>query len=130
MGVEVGEGRVGAPCNETYVNAPELLHRIKSHHLLQEIIPIITLPNVSPHPSYYLVVLPAHLATGRLRKPQSPLMHKRMLDIEIVFVVKHSDLLITRLCSSAAWLGSISRSHIGVHVLFLWRDWDGIERDL
>lgn len=35
-----------------------------------------------------------NLSTGWLGEPQSPFVHQRMLDIEIILVMKDSDLLI------------------------------------
>ena len=38
----------------------------------------------------------SHLATGRLGEPQGPLVHERVLDIEIFRVVEDGDQLIAR----------------------------------
>lgn len=57
------------------------------------------------------------LATGRLGKPQSPLVHQGVLDVEVVLIMEDCDLLFTRLS-------------VGVLVLILavraaWGDGDG-----
>jgi hypothetical protein len=36
-----------------------------------------------------------HLSTRWLGEPQSPLVHQRVFDVEVVFIVENSDLLIS-----------------------------------
>ena len=85
---------------KTYVNAPELLNRVESDNLLQQVIPVIALETVSVS-VHDVEIGPLHvrsrgtdLAAGGLGEPQGPLVLKRVLDIEVILVVKDSDILV------------------------------------
>jgi hypothetical protein len=63
------------------VDTPELLNRVESDNFLKQIIPVVA------------------LSTGWLGEPQRPLVHERVLDVEVVLIVKDGDLLVL-----AMWL--------------------------
>ena len=83
---------------QSYVDPPKLLHRIEGHDLLQQVIPIVTLIIISICDASSPRGL--HLATWRFCEPQGPGVHERMLDIEVVFVMEHCDLLIVLVLAS------------------------------
>lgn len=56
--------------HQPYVYTPKLFYRLKGDDLLQQIIPVVA------------------LATGRLGEPQCPPVCKRVLDVEVVLVMK------------------------------------------
>ena len=91
----IGEVRLN---EETYVDSPELLHRVECNNFLQQIVPVVALHQASQLVSHHLnqKICP-YLATGRLGKPKSPLVHQRVLDVEVLRVVEHSDGVSVRL---------------------------------
>ena len=86
---------------ETDIDAPELLYRIKCDDFFEKIVPVVALVHVSMRTKSMLWGMEGcYLSTGRLGEPQSPLMHQGMLDVEILWIVENSDLLVSRLCSA------------------------------
>lgn len=89
----------------TYVNSPELFHRVECHDFLQQVIPVIALVTIKnqSNPYYDLprgIPLPPllpYLAARGLREPESPVVHQRMLHIEVFRVMEHSNRLPVRL---------------------------------
>jgi hypothetical protein len=83
---------------KTYVDTPEFLDGIEGDDLFQEIIPVVALRVLSVRSvGERLKVgerMRTNLSTRRLGKPQGPFVHKRMLDIEVILVVKDSDLFL------------------------------------
>lgn len=84
---------------ETYVNPPKLLNTSKSNNLLQQLIPIRTFPRWG------------------LGVPQSPLMHQRMLNVEVLRVMEDGDLLVPRISRGGGGSGD------GLGGLVLVGDW-------
>ena len=79
----------------SYVDAPKLLHRVKGDDFFQEIIPVVvTLHHISVHQPIRNNDK-AHLPARWLREPQRPLMHQRMLDVEVLRVMKNRNPIIT-----------------------------------
>lgn len=74
----------------SYVDAPEFFDGIEGDNLLQEVVPIVIL-GPSQYHDQNNKSLGACLSTWWLGEPESPLVHQRMLDVEIVFVVEDSD---------------------------------------
>lgn len=68
----------------------------------------------------------AHLITGRLRVPKSPLVHERMLDVEVVCGVENSELFLVIGRASRAIGNSIRLAvrggdgNLGEGTLFVW----------
>ena len=84
---------------ETYVNSPELLNRVEGDNLLQQVIPVVTLETI-PVSVYDVEIGLLHirsrgtdLAAGGLGEPQGPLVLKRVLDIEVILIVKDGNVL-------------------------------------
>ena len=82
-----------------HVDAPELFHRIKSDHLFEQISPDFTLTEDLISCKFKYMTVTAYLPARRLGEPQCPLIHQRVLDVEVFGVVKDSDLLVSSLGS-------------------------------
>lgn len=79
----------------TYVDAPEFLDGAECDDLLQQIIPVIALDKTkSVLRSDTPILSDSHLAGGRLGEPEGPLVHKRVLDVEVLGVVENGDRLV------------------------------------
>ena len=83
-----------------YVDAPKLLHGIERDNFFEQVVPVFALS--TPSVSRLLLTLSGasvgapmkpHLATRRLREPQRPRIHQRMLDIEILRIMEDGDFL-------------------------------------
>jgi hypothetical protein len=76
---------------KTYVDTPELLNGVKGDDLLQQLCPVVVA--LFDKSVLYLSrsLLGAYLGTRRLGEPQSPLVLKGVLDVEVVLVVEDSD---------------------------------------
>ena len=66
-----------------------------------------------------------NLPTRRLREPQSPFIHERVFDIEVLLVVEDCDVLVTVLRA----IDAILVRALGICIFFIWRDGNGVERD-
>ena len=74
------------------VDAPELLDRVECDDLFKKIIPIIVLKYSRSEMCEKRVLSPATYLSGRrLCKPQRPAVSERVLDVEIVGIMKNSD---------------------------------------
>lgn len=79
----------------TYVDTPEFLDGAECDDLLQQIIPVIALDETKlVLRSVTSVLGDSHLAGGRLGEPEGPLVHKRVLDVEVLGVVENGDRLV------------------------------------
>ncbi len=119
----------------TYIDTPELLDAVKSDHLLEQVVPVVALSQVSNanlqtlHPYKLLRTGGSpHLARRRFCKPQSPCVHQRVFDIEVVLVVEHCDRLIARLCCAVGFRWGFW-GHVGVPVFVCGGDGDGVKGD-
>lgn len=77
----------------TYIDTPKFLNGIKSDNLLEKIVPVVALSHALVDRGH--TTLPGsgalYLAAWGLGEPQSPLVLKRMLHVEVILVVKDSD---------------------------------------
>lgn len=115
--MRLGSGR-------TYVDTPELLDRVEGNNFLQKIIPVVAL---RPHKSVHEGALvgaagceAAYLAAGRLGEPQGPVVLERVLDVEVIFVIKDSHQAVVRIVCGNAILALVA----------LGRDGDRLQVDL
>ena len=84
--------------SDAHVDSPEFLNRVESDDLFEEVIPVVALMayQISYQPKYIADTI-THFPTRWFGEPQRPLIHQRVLDVEVFRVVKDCDLLITGL---------------------------------
>lgn len=76
-----------------YVDSPEFLNGIEGHDLFEEVVPVLVLYN-NQHPALKELTPVSCLSARWLGEPQSPLVHQRMFDVEIVLVMEDGDWVI------------------------------------
>ena len=82
----------------TNIDPPKLLDGVESDNFLEEIVPIVSLGQVSTQYWVSIVVWLPYLSARGLGKPQRPFVHQGVLDIEVVRIVEDSDLLVSAVC--------------------------------
>lgn len=90
--IDISGGARLAAWGFSYVDTPEFLNRVKSDDFLQEIVPVVSLRHSQLH--QFRSREEADLSTGWLGEPQGPLVHERVLDIEVVLVMEYGDLIL------------------------------------
>jgi len=75
---------------KSYVDTPEFLDGVECNDLLKQIIPVVSLQFVSRWKASRSAQ--THLSRGWLSEPERPLVHQRVLDIEVVFIMEDGDL--------------------------------------
>lgn len=114
---------------ETHVNAPKFFYRVERDYFLEKFVPEITLYGIRLVSCRRMSRCKSCLSAGWLCEPERPLIHQRVLDVEVFRIMEDSDRVIPRFCGLCrGLLGILAGNICGISVL-CWRDWDGIEWD-
>jgi hypothetical protein len=79
---------------QTNIDTPEFLNRVEGDDLFQQVIPVLLSKGLALVFREVQAQTYPPTSTGWLGEPECPLVHERMLDVEVVLVMKHGDLLI------------------------------------